>query len=401
MLLLVLLLYAVKLDPPECRNVKLRETGGIYDFVWTGNWSGGEHPIYSTRSQRLSTTLFLLFDVQSGSWAVKFDMSPEAQSYYSALALISDSWNVFSHDHWVSGGSHVYTTCANALDSEYVYNLTADIPSLDEDCEKVTEGEVLELESKATAIENEVTMLRAGEQLQEFVDGDILTPEHELPDELKTSERCIWGSFQSKLGAELTEREGVVLVHATVADGAAAAQGITSGMQLRRVANLFVYTTEQALASFKEAEKPFLVEFCAPEEPATTENIEGSGACEEKEAEKEEQEEVEEEVEEGIHLDWESTVQERRDSGKLKAKLLQTYTFTDDGTQLMPMSMPLTRMNLSGVRTSWINLDQESAKASQMLELLNRLGFNQHQRFPAVTHFSKENAHVGQAHYKN
>jgi hypothetical protein len=228
MLLLVLLLYAVKLDPPECRNVKLRETGGIYDFVWTGNWSGGEHPIYSTRSQRLSTTLFLLFDVQSGSWAVKFDMSPEAQSYYSALALISDSWNVFSHDHWVSGGSHVYTTCADALDSEYVYNRGP-----------------------------------------------------------------------------------------------------------------------------------------------------------------------------GIHLDWESTVQERRDSGKLKAKLLQTYTFTDDGTQLMPMSMPLTRMNLSGVRTSWINLDQESAKASQMLELLNRLGFNQHQRFPAVTHFSKENAHVGQAHYKN
>ena len=54
------------------------------------------------------------------------------------------------------------------------------------------------------------------------------------------------------------------------------------------------------------------------------------------------------------------------------------------------------------VRTRWINVDKDTSKAEQMVELLDSLGFNNHERFSAVTNVPPhEGVRKGEEHYRN
>ena len=54
------------------------------------------------------------------------------------------------------------------------------------------------------------------------------------------------------------------------------------------------------------------------------------------------------------------------------------------------------------VRTRWINVDKDTTKAEQMVELLDSLGFNNHERFSAVTNVAPhEGVRKGEEHYRN
>ena len=59
-------------------------------------------------------------------------------------------------------------------------------------------------------------------------------------------------------------------------------------------------------------------------------------------------------------------------------------------------------MNICDVRTRWINVDKDVEKAKQMQELLDGLGFTDHQRFSAVTGIEPhEGVRRGEEHYRN
>ena len=59
-------------------------------------------------------------------------------------------------------------------------------------------------------------------------------------------------------------------------------------------------------------------------------------------------------------------------------------------------------MNIRDVRTRWINVDKDVDKAKQMQELLDGLGFTDHQRFSAVTGIEPhEGVRRGEEHYRN
>jgi hypothetical protein len=59
-------------------------------------------------------------------------------------------------------------------------------------------------------------------------------------------------------------------------------------------------------------------------------------------------------------------------------------------------------MNICDVRTRWINVDKDVEKAKQMQELLDGLGFTDHQRFSAVTGIEPhEGVRKGEEHYRN
>ena len=59
-------------------------------------------------------------------------------------------------------------------------------------------------------------------------------------------------------------------------------------------------------------------------------------------------------------------------------------------------------MNICDVRTRWINVDKDVEKAKQMQELLDGLGFTDHQRFSAVTGIEPhEGVRAGEEHYRN
>ena len=58
-------------------------------------------------------------------------------------------------------------------------------------------------------------------------------------------------------------------------------------------------------------------------------------------------------------------------------------------------------MNICDVRTRWINVDKDVEKAKQMQELLDGLGFTDHQRFSAVTGIEPhEGVRRGEEHYR-
>ena len=58
--------------------------------------------------------------------------------------------------------------------------------------------------------------------------------------------------------------------------------------------------------------------------------------------------------------------------------------------------------NICDVRTRWINVDKDVEKAKQMQELLDGLGFNDHERCSAITHIKPhEGVRVGEEHYRN
>ena len=42
-------------------------------------------------------------------------------------------------------------------------------------------------------------------------------------------------------------------------------------------------------------------------------------------------------------------------------------------------------MDIRNLRTRWINIDKDTTKAEQMVSLLNKNGFTEHERFPAIT----------------
>ena len=59
-------------------------------------------------------------------------------------------------------------------------------------------------------------------------------------------------------------------------------------------------------------------------------------------------------------------------------------------------------MNICDVRTRWINVDKDVEKAKQMQELLDGLGFTDHQRVSAVTGIEPhEGVIAGEEHYRN
>ena len=59
-------------------------------------------------------------------------------------------------------------------------------------------------------------------------------------------------------------------------------------------------------------------------------------------------------------------------------------------------------MNICDVRTRWINVDKDVEKAKQMQELLDGLGFTDHQRFSAVTGIEPhDGVRRGEEHYRN
>jgi hypothetical protein len=94
-----------------CREVQLKETNGNYTFTLTEEIAS-DAPVYSTKLVHdPGRLLFLFFDSKRGSWTAAFNVSDDAQGYYSSTALISNEWNVFSNGLWISGGDHVATAC--------------------------------------------------------------------------------------------------------------------------------------------------------------------------------------------------------------------------------------------------------------------------------------------------
>lgn len=60
------------------------------------------------------------------------------------------------------------------------------------------------------------------------------------------------------------------------------------------------------------------------------------------------------------------------------------------------------QIDLRNVRTRWINVDKDEEKARQMNELLDGLGFTNHERFSAVTGIAPhEGVRRGEEHYRN
>ena len=60
------------------------------------------------------------------------------------------------------------------------------------------------------------------------------------------------------------------------------------------------------------------------------------------------------------------------------------------------------QIDLRNVRTRWINVDKDEDKARQMNELLDGLGFTNHERFSAVTGIAPhEGVRRGEEHYRN
>jgi hypothetical protein len=60
------------------------------------------------------------------------------------------------------------------------------------------------------------------------------------------------------------------------------------------------------------------------------------------------------------------------------------------------------QIDLRNVRTRWINVDKDEEKARQMNELLDGLGFTNHERFSAVTGIAPhEGVNRGEEHYRN
>ena len=60
------------------------------------------------------------------------------------------------------------------------------------------------------------------------------------------------------------------------------------------------------------------------------------------------------------------------------------------------------QIDLRNVRTRWINVDKDEEKARQMNELLDGLGFTNHERFSAVTGIAPhEGVRPGEEHYRN
>ena len=60
------------------------------------------------------------------------------------------------------------------------------------------------------------------------------------------------------------------------------------------------------------------------------------------------------------------------------------------------------QIDLRNVRTRWINVDKDEEKARQMNELLDGLGFTNHERFSVVTGIAPhEGVRRGEEHYRN
>ena len=60
------------------------------------------------------------------------------------------------------------------------------------------------------------------------------------------------------------------------------------------------------------------------------------------------------------------------------------------------------QFDIRNVRTRWINVDKDEEKARQMNELLDGLGFTNHERFSAVTGIAPhEGVRRGEEHYRN
>ena len=60
------------------------------------------------------------------------------------------------------------------------------------------------------------------------------------------------------------------------------------------------------------------------------------------------------------------------------------------------------KIDFRNVRTRWINVDKDTNKANLMVEMLDTLGFKNHERFSAVTNVKPhEGVRKGEEHYRN
>ena len=60
------------------------------------------------------------------------------------------------------------------------------------------------------------------------------------------------------------------------------------------------------------------------------------------------------------------------------------------------------KIDFRNVRTRWINVDKDTNKADLMVEMLDTLGFKNHERFSAVTNVKPhEGVRKGEEHYRN
>jgi len=60
------------------------------------------------------------------------------------------------------------------------------------------------------------------------------------------------------------------------------------------------------------------------------------------------------------------------------------------------------RLDIRNTRTRWINVEKDVTKACMMQDLLDSLGFSDHQRFPAVTGIKPHReVRKGEEHYRN
>jgi hypothetical protein len=117
----------------ECRTIQLRESAGNYTFTLTEEIAS-DAPVYSTKLVHdPGRLLFLFFNSKRGSWTIAFNVSDDAQAYYSSIALISNEWNVFSNGLWISGGDHVATACVRTADHGETKHRLLDEPQLAKD----------------------------------------------------------------------------------------------------------------------------------------------------------------------------------------------------------------------------------------------------------------------------
>jgi hypothetical protein len=100
----------------SCKQVRLCEAGGCYDFSFAPVHTRAQ-PLY-THVREQQSPLLLSFDALRGVWAIAASSRSDEQRYYTSLTLISDTWSVFTSDAWISGGSSVNTSCVQEGEPE-------------------------------------------------------------------------------------------------------------------------------------------------------------------------------------------------------------------------------------------------------------------------------------------
>jgi hypothetical protein len=63
--------------------------------------------VYTTTGE--SGDMLLFFNARGGMWTVAFNVSVRAQGYYGSIKLVSEDWNIFGNNGWISGRDQVKT----------------------------------------------------------------------------------------------------------------------------------------------------------------------------------------------------------------------------------------------------------------------------------------------------